>query len=384
MIYLDNAATTFPKPLEVYDAVDCCQRNYAVNVGRGAYPLATNAAKMVDETRSLLAVLVHADDPSMIVFTPSATIAANEIVMGLKWDDYKNVYVSPFEHNAIARPLQRICAMNNIRIRLLPFNSNTQQWDEEETARMFSMYPPDYVFVNHVSNVTGLILPIEQIATVAKRCGASAVIADASQSLGVVDINMRESEIDYIIFAGHKNLYASFGIGGFISKNIGLMPVISGGTGSDSLNLSMSNSFPVGFEAGSPNIIAISSLNASLKWLNRIGEQELFKRKNHLMGLLIQGLESNNKISLYLPKDRGAHTSVLSLNVDGYLPYEVGTILGEDFDIAARAGFHCAPFVHKLLGTEDTMGTVRLSPGYFNTEADIETAVRAIGEISEE
>ena len=379
MNYLDNAATTFPKPDEVLDAVDKCQRNYAVNVGRGSYPLASYAAKMVDETRALLADMVNAAGLEHVVFTASATIAANEIILGLPWDAFKTVYVSPFEHNAIARPLSRMCALNGVEMKFLPFDSKTQQWDMEETKRMFVGDPPDYVFINHISNVTGLILPIDAIAQMAKQYGAC-IVVDAAQSLGLVDINIQKTPIDYLIFAGHKNLYASWGIGGFVSNNDTLVPVLSGGTGADSLNLTMSDKTPVGFEVGSPNIIAIASLNASIQWLNTVGMDVIASKKGALMRRLIEGMRAAN-ITLYLPGDAASHTSVLSFNVEGYAASEVGTILGEDYDIATRTGFHCAPFIHRLLDTEKTLGTVRLSLGYYNSEEDVDAVVKAIAEL---
>ena len=379
MIYLDNAATTFPKPSKVLDAVDNCQRNYAVNVGRGSYPLANYATKIVDETRALLAAMVNATSPNQVVFTASATIAANEVIMGLHWDAFKTVYVSPFEHNAIARPLNRMCALKGIEMKILPFNAKTQQLDLEETDRMFAIDSPDYVFMNHISNVTGLILPIDIVSQKAKQYGAC-VVVDAAQSLGIADINIQKTQIDYLIFAGHKNLYASWGIGGFISNNDILVPTLSGGTGADSLNLIMSDKTPVGFEPGSPNIIAIASLNASIKWLNSIGIGTIADKKRKLMDRLMDGMRDTN-ITLYLPADSKAHTSVLSFNIEGYTASEIGTVLGEDYDIAVRTGFHCAPFVHRLLNTEKNMGTVRISIGFFNSEEDIDAVTKAIAEL---
>ncbi len=379
MIYLDNAATTFPKPGQVLDAVDYCQRNYAINVGRSSYPLANYAAEIVGETRNLLSAMVNAVDPDRVVFTASATIAANEVIMGLPWDEFKTIYVSPFEHNAIARPLSRMCKLHGIEIKSLPFDSKTQQWDQEETDRLFAIDPPDYIFINHISNVTGLILPIDSISQKAKKYGAC-VVVDASQSLGLVNIDIQKTNIDYLIFAGHKNLYASWGVGGFVSNSDILVPVISGGTGSDSLSLTMSDKSPIGFEPGSPNIIAISSLNASLNWLNSIGINNIADKKRKLMEQLIDGLNSA-KITMYLPSDCKAHTSVLSFNMEGYTTTEIGTILAEDYDIAVRTGFHCAPLVHKLLDTEKTMGTVRISIGFFNSEEDIAAVTKAIEEI---
>ena len=374
MIYLDNAATTFPKPEEVYQAVDYTQRNTAVNVGRGSYKVASDVMKIVYETRYLMAGLLGVDYPNNVVFTPSATIAANQIIMGLEWDEYKTVYVSPFEHNAIARPLHLMQEKYNFQIVILPFDSQSQEFDREDAELLFSQNPPDYVFVNHISNVTGAVLPIEEITELAKQYEAT-VIVDASQSAGLEPINMKKSNFDYLIFAGHKNLYASWGIGGFVSTTSSrLGSVLAGGTGSDSLNLNMSAEFPGGFEVGSPNIIAIASLNASLKWLDSIGVSAIAEKKAELVKYLIQGLKGLG-VKLYLPT---YHTSVVSFNVDGYSARDVGTILSEEYDIAVRAGYHCAPYVHDLIGSHQYEGTVRVSIGYFNTKEDIDLLLDGI------
>ena len=379
MIYLDNAATSFPKPQKVFEAVDYAQRNYAVNVGRGSYPLANYAASIVDETKALLAKLVNAKSTSDVVFTPSATLAANEIILGLPWDRYKTVYLSPFEHNAIARSLNRQCELFGLQMNLLPFSSDTQEWDQEATKHLFEQTPPDYVFISHVSNVTGLVLPVADIARLAKEYNA-VVIVDASQSLGLLALDLQRDLIDYLIFAGHKSLYSSWGIGGFVANNHLLTPVICGGTGSDSLNLSMDNHFSGSYEAGSPNTIAIASLNASLKWINEITPASIIKKKNQLMGLLLSLLEKDT-FKLYLPSSISSHTSILSLNVEDYEPSEVGIILANDYDIAVRTGYHCAPFVHDLIGTRERLGTVRISLGYFNTEEDIISVANALKDL---
>lgn len=374
MIYLDNAATTFPKPEEVYQAVDYTQRNMAVNVGRGSYKVASDAMKLVDETRYLMADLFGAENPNNVVFAPSATIAANQIIMGLEWDEYKTVYITPFEHNAIARPLHLMQEKYNFEIVLLPFDSQTQDFDREETETLFSQNPPDYVFLNHISNVTGAIVPVEAITELSKPYEAT-VIVDASQSAGLKSINMKKSNIDYVIFAGHKNLYSSWGIGGFVSaSSIRLASSLAGGTGSDSLNLNMASELPVGFEVGSANIIAISSLNASLKWLKSTGVSVIADKKAKLTERLIRELRAIG-VKLYLPT---YHTSVISFNVDGYSANDVGTILSEEYDVAVRTGYHCAPYIHDLIDSHRYGGTVRVSVGYFNTEEDIDLLLDGI------
>ncbi len=380
MIYLDNAATTFPKPDCVYDKVNTVQRTIAVNVGRGSYSAASDAMRIVDETRQLLASFVGAAGPESVVITPSATIAANEIILGLEWNSFKNVYVTPFEHNAIARPLFSKCKEHGIDIQIIPFDSQSHEPDMEELGRLFAMNPPDYVFLNHVSNVTGTIVPIERIAKASKDYGAI-VVVDGSQSIGLIPINISNIAVDYLIFAGHKNLYASWGIGGFISNsNYELKTTLSGGTGADSLNLSMPDSVPKGFEFASPNIIAIASLNASLKWLERESLEKLSHHKKKLMQRLIDGLSGCN-IQLYLPTNPANHTSVLSFNIPGYEAGEVGVILNEDFDIAVRTGYHCAPYAHHFLKTIESKGTVRASLGYFNTEEDVNALADAVKDI---
>lgn len=380
MIYLDNAATTFPKPECVYTAVDRVQRNSAVNVGRGSYSIAVEAMKTVDETRLLMMKLVNACGPERVVFTPSATLAANEIILGLQWDAYKNVYISPFEHNAIARPIEMARKRHGFSVFQIPFIKETHEPDFDKMQRMFASCPPDYVFVNQISNVTGTILPVETITEIAKEYNAI-VIVDGAQSIGLIDIDLKKAAFDYLIFAGHKNLYSSWGIGGFINNSsYSLQPILAGGTGSDSLNLDMQISTPDGFEIGSPNIIAISSLNASLKWLFQTGIKPIAVKKRVLMDRLINGLQRTSA-KLYLPANMACHTSVLSINLPDYEPNEVGAILNQDFDIAVRSGYHCAPYIHDFIGTADCHGTVRVSLSYFNTEKDIDAFVNSVSEL---
>lgn len=380
MIYLDNAATTFPKPEQVYRAVDYVQRNMAVNIGRGSYKTANEAMHIADEARYMMAGLVGVDDPKKVVFTPSATIAANEIIYGLLWDEYKIVYITPFEHNAIVRPLEYVRQRYGIKVIQLPFDQETQELDVARTKLLFSKQAPDYVFISQISNVTGSILPVHIISELAKVYGAT-IIVDGSQSVGLINIDMQRDGIDYLIFAGHKNIYASWGIGGFVSRcDDQLVPVLSGGTGSNSLNVTMGKQFPISFEPGSPNIIAIASLGAALKWLKETSIEVISQRKNKLMNFLVEGL-NDRSCRLYLPQNRNCHSSVLSFNIEGYQAGEIGSILSQDFDIAVRTGYHCAPYVHEFLGTTSFEGTVRVSIGYFNTKEDIETLLSAIDDL---
>ena len=381
MIYLDNAATTFPKPECVYAATDDAQRNLAINAGRGTYASARKAAAVIEETRSLLAKLVRADSADDVVFSPSSTIAMNQIIGGIDWSDVTNVYISPFEHNAVVRPLTLMSNRYGFAINFIPFDGETQQLDAEKMANMFAIKHPDVVFVNHVSNVTGLILSVAEIIREAKKYNAVSVI-DASQSLGMIDINIKNIGADYLVFAGHKNLYAHFGVGGFIhGGNRSLDVFLAGGTGSDSLNSSMPASIPGKFEPASPNVIAIASLNASLKWLSDTGIENIYSHKKNITEYAVERLSSLNDVKLYTPAERDSHIAVISLTHSNYAPNELAEILDADFGIAVRSGYHCAPHVHGLIGTENTMGTLRISVGFFTTTDDIDKLFSALSEL---
>ena len=238
MIYLDNAATTFPKPESVYAAMDKMNREGAVNSGRGSYKLAQSASKLISETKTKLRKLVHVDASAAVVFSPSITIAINQIVNGISFRQKAVVYVSPYEHNAVARSLYELSKRKDLIIKELPLNNNLEI-DIEKMKYLFSKEKPEAVFCTHVSNVTGYILPIEEIFKEAKKHGSVNVL-DSAQSLGLLDIRADVIDVDLIGFAGHKTLYGPFGIGGFVNASgIKLETFITGGTGSDSLNLEM-------------------------------------------------------------------------------------------------------------------------------------------------
>lgn len=380
MIYLDNAATTFPKPEKVYSVVDEVQRNFAVNAGRGNYKAAMRAASVIEDTRLKLANLVRCA-PNKIIFSPSATIALNQIIGGIDWRGKRNVYVSPFEHNAVIRPLKAIADRHEITINILPFDGKTQELDSDKMHNMFALQKPDVVFVNHVSNVTGLVLDAEHIFREAKKYAAATVL-DASQSLGLIDIDLRNIPADFTVFAGHKNLYGHFGVGGFIiNGNVELSKYLSGGTGSDSLNQNMPNETPLGFEPASPNIIAISSLGCAIDWINGIGIDEIYKCKKQLTEYTVRKFKESDRIKLYIPENPDRHISIVSFTHSEYKPAEIAEILDAELDIAVRSGYHCAPYIHELIGTVDTLGTVRVSLGFFNSKSDIDKLTDALKDL---
>lgn len=374
LVYFDNAATTYPKPSTVYERMDYVNRNLCFNAGRGTYKGAQSAAEIITETRKLMADLVKINKWEYVIFTPSATLALNAVIGGLIWDEPKNVYVTPFEHNSVLRPLNSIAKKGKARLFVLPFEKESFKFDEDAAKSLFEKYEPNYVFLTHISNVTGFILPVGEIVKLTKKFGA-VVILDAAQSLGLIEVNINELDVDIAVFAGHKNLYGPFGIGGFIVNPRSdvikfLEPAFFGGTGSESLKLNMPENIPERFEAGSHNIVAIAGLNAALKWVKE-NKEDINSKKRKLTSKLVKGLKDLN-VRLYVPENLERHLGIVSINLDGYRPEEVSYILDRKFNIATRAGYHCAAFAHEFLGTVETGGTLRISLGFFNEEEEIE------------
>lgn len=313
-----------------------------------------------------------------VVFSPSLTIAMNQIVNGLEWGNGSVIYISPYEHNAVARTIHKLASEKNILVKLLPINADTYEIDIEKMKYEFSKDKPDAVFCTHVSNVTGYILPVKEIFETAKESGAITIL-DSAQSLGLVSIDIRQLEVDIIAFAGHKTLYGPFGIGGFINiKNVPLKVYITGGTGSDSLNPEMPNGMEAKYEAASGNITAIAGLNAALEELD-VGQLANYERE--LTEYLIGKLKEVDGIKLFLPADLKRHVGIVSFIIKGMNSEDVGTILDEDFDIAVRTGYHCAPYIHEYLGDKNSVGTVRVGLGRFNTREQIDKFVEAIYEL---
>lgn len=379
MIYLDNAATTYPKSESVYQALDEANRNYAFNAGRGSYAKARIATEIIDTTKKQLKELVNASVNSSVIFTPSITIALNQILQGIDFGKGDNIYYSPYEHNAVARTLHLIKSQIDVNLLEMPINENTLEIDMEKLKYEFSVNPPRCVCCTHISNVTGYVLPIDAIFECASRYDAITVL-DTAQSLGVETVNMMKMNISFLAFAGHKSLYGPLGVGGFVdSGHVKLRQVIVGGTGSNSLVLDMPSEGPERYEYASANIVAIAGLSQAIKEIDSdklIEEEKLVKR-------LINGLSKIEGIDLYIPRT-GGHRNIVSFNLKNYKSEELGIILDDDFEIAVRTGYHCAPFIHRWLKDDKYLGTVRVGIGKFNTEEDIDALLEAIREISEE
>lgn len=378
MIYLDNAATTYPKPESVYIAMDKANRELCVNAGRGSYKTAVAASELISETKKLLRRLTHADIDSAVVFSPSITIALNQIINGLDYNKNSVVYISPYEHNAVARTIHHVSQTIGFKVKHLPVNDELEI-DIDKMKYEFSKEKPSIVICTHVSNVTGYILPIKDIFHVAKIYGAICVL-DSAQSMGLIPIDVRVMDVDIIAFAGHKTLYGPFGIGGFINvTGVKLSEFITGGTGSDSLNLEMPNHPEGRYEAASSNVVAIAGLNEALKELSI---EKNYDNERILTDYLITELGKIKKIKMLLPKNLDNHVGIVSFVISGMASEDVGTILDEDFDIAVRTGYHCAPYIHDYIGDKKNSGTVRVGLGQFNCKADIDALINALNDIA--
>lgn len=378
MVYLDNAATTYPKPVEVYEVMDKVNRTMAVNSGRGDYKMARRAGDLISETKALLRNLVHVDASTAVIFSSSITISLNQIINGIAWEKIRTVYVSPYEHNAVARPLNYISKRYDITVKQLPINKDTLEIDIDKMRYEFSKDKPEILFCTHISNVTGYILPIDEIFNESKKYGCINIL-DSAQSLGLVPVDTKIIDVDIIAFAGHKTLYGPLGIGGFINvTGIPLNEFIVGGTGSDSLNLDMPQGNEVKFEVASKNIVAIAGLNEALKMVNIEMNFQNEKKKTEY---LIERLSSIANIKLFLPANKDKHVSIVSFVHDRMKSDDIGMILDEDFDIAVRTGYHCAPYIHKYLKDEGYLGTVRVGVSRFTEKKDIDALIDALKDL---
>lgn len=372
MIYLDNAATSFPRPETVCAEMDRVNRTLSVNAGRGGYKAAREAAEIIYDTKKKLAELFHCDGKADVVLTPSVTQAFNQVLNGLDISENTVVYITVYEHNAIARTMESIRQRTGCTVCMIPIEEKTLEIDLKKTEYLFHEKHPDIVISTVISNVTGYMLPVKNLFEMAKQYYAI-TIADAAQAAGLIDIDLDEIKADIIGFAGHKTLCGPFGIGGFIiRKDVSLKCILTGGTGSNSLNLSMPQSAPGRYEAGSENIVAIAGLHAALEWLPVNQHAEHIKK---LTDYLINGLSRNSDVTVFATNQQ---LGIVSFVVEGYDSGDIGQILDDEFDIAVRTGYHCAPYIHKYLKDNSYGGTVRVGIGPFNTKEDLDALLDAI------
>jgi cysteine desulfurase family protein len=378
LIYLDNGATSFPKPEEVYAYMDFFYRNSGVNPGRSGYDLCLEAGEVVESTRKALTAFFNGQDPDRLCFSYNSTDALNLIIFGmLKPGDH--AVTTTIEHNSVLRPLYHQ-SLAGVNVDYVPFDG-AGFVDPGEIKKRFRP-TTRLVIVNHASNVIGTVQPIREIGRLCREAGIPFAI-DASQSAGKIPIDMQDQFLDVVAFTGHKSLLGPTGIGGlYVREGIEIRQTRAGGTGVRSAVRTHLEEYPYRLEYGTPNVVGIAGLSAGLKWILARGMKAIHEHETRLTRLLRDGLREIPGVTLYCVDDLSNHISVLAFNVDGMIAADVGTMLDVDHNIAARTGLHCAPLVHEQLGTDKIHGSVRFGIGPFNTEEHIQAAITAVGEIA--
>jgi cysteine desulfurase family protein len=378
VIYLDNAATSWPKPEVVYKTMDEFLRKKGGNPGRGSHSMALAARQTVDETRMLIARFINAPEINRVIFTLNCTDALNLGLKGLlKPGDH--VVTSCIGHNSLVRPLRKLERLG-VKVTWVPSSPDSGVLSPRDIEAAITK-DTKLVVVTHASNVTGVIQPIEEYGAVTLRRHLIFMV-DAAQTAGKYPIDVQASNIDLLAFSGHKGLFGPPGTGAlYIGNRVNLDSLREGGTGSYSEEEEQPAILPDRYESGTQNSVGISGLGAGLKYIREEGLEKIIAREQSLTDSLIEGLLKIPEIVLYISKDRLKQAPVISFNIKGFTPGDVGTILDQTFDIKVRTGLHCAPMMHKTIGTFP-LGTIRLSPGYFNTAEDIEITIKAIEKIS--
>jgi cysteine desulfurase family protein len=379
LIYLDNGATSYPKPEEVYVFMDQFYRKYGVNPGRSGYDLCLEAGEIVESTRKMLTRYFNGKDPNRLCFSYNATDALNLIIFGmLKEGDH--AITTTLEHNSVLRPLYHLYKFNGLEVDHIPFDSQGFV-DPDDFPKKFKKNT-ELVIINHASNVIGTVQPIKEIGRHCKERGILLAI-DASQSAGKIPIDIEELNVDVVAFTGHKSLLGPTGIGGlYVREGIEVRHTRAGGTGVRSAVRTHLEEYPYRLEYGTLNTLGVAGLNVGLKWIEKKGLKNIHDQEMKLTTMLRDGLRESKGLTLYCQDDLADHISVLTFNVNGLEAMNTGTILDVDYNIACRTGLHCAPLLHEQLGTAKIHGSVRFSIGPFNTEDEIQTAIRAVQEIA--
>ena len=376
MIYLDNAATTWPKPKEVAEAVAACIEAVPGTPGRGSHQGARQAARIAFEAREEIAALFDVDDATRIAFCGNATQALNTALFGLLQPG-DVVVTSSWEHNAVVRPLH-VLEQKGVVIRKIP---PTQEGPLDLTALEEALPGAKALVLTHASNVTGAILPLQEAAALAARHGCL-VIVDAAQTAGVEEIKASWG-LHVIAFAGHKGLLGPQGTGGlYVAPQVSVKPLIFGGTGSRSEEREQPSFYPDCLESGTLNTPGLAGLLAGVRFVRTTGMEKIRYRESELAEKLRTALRKMQGISMKGEKQGQLQTAVLSFTVEGIDSNVAALWLEEKAGIICRAGLHCAPWAHEALGTLET-GTIRLSPGYFNTDAEIEEAIKALHQLTQ-
>lgn len=373
MIYLDNASTTWPKPPQVVQAMADFLRRGCANPGRGAHIMARQADEAVLNTRELLAKLFNIPDPMRIAFMPNATLALNVAIHGVARPGFR-VVTTMMEHNSVLRPLKTLEEAGVIQLELIKPERHGKISIQSIKKAVDSS--KDLFCMTMSSNVTGAIMPV---AEAGRHCRANGVIflVDASQGAGVIPLDCESMCIDLLAFPGHKSLLGPQGTGGlYVREGIQLKPLVQGGTGSFSDRLTQPEILPDFLESGTLNVPGIIGLGKGIQFILDNGISNINARKQQYMKMLFESLEKESRVTIYSPHPE-ENSGILALDIEGLDSSEAGYLLDKKYGVCVRSGLHCSPLSHRFLNTHEK-GLVRLSPGYFNEEIDIDLAIKAI------
>lgn len=379
MIYFDNAATSFPKPEIVYDRIMEVMKEYGANPGRAGHKMALRAGRDIYETREMVSKLFNIKNPMNVIFTFNCTDSLNLGIKGiLKPGDH--VVTTSMEHNSVLRPLKHL-EKEGIEVTIVQGDSKGRidPLDIEKAIKSNTKM----IITVHVSNLTGTILPIKEIGSIAKKHGIIYLV-DGAQSAGVYDIDVEEMNIDLLAFPGHKGLLGPQGTGGlYIREGLELKELKEGGTGSVSDILYQPDVLPDKYESGTPNAPGIIGLGEGIKYILETGIDNIRKKEEELTAHFIEELQKIDGIKIYGPLNVKEQGAVVTINIRDEDSSEISYILDEEYDIYVRSGLHCAPLAHKTIGSFK-QGAIRFSFGPFNTHEEIDLGIKAIKQISKE
>lgn len=379
LIFLDNGATSFPKPEEVYTFMDHFYRNFGVNPGRSGYDLCMEAEELVEKTRDMLTKYFNGKDPNRLCFSYNSTDALNLIINGML-EEGDHAVSTTIEHNSVLRPLYHLYKYKGVEVDHIPFDRKGFV-DPDDFPKKIKKNTK-LVIVNHASNVIGTIQPVKEIGKYCKEREIPFVV-DVSQSAGKIPVDIEELNIDVIAFTGHKSLLGPTGIGGlYVREGIEIKHTKAGGTGVRSAVPTHLFEYPYRLEYGTLNTLGVAGLHAGLKWIQREGLKNIHSQEMKLVTKLRDGLKNVEGVTLYCQDDLTDHIAIFLFNIDGLEALNTETILDVDYNIACRTGLHCAPLAHKQLGTAKIHGAARFGIGPFNTEEHIKIAIEAVKEIA--
>jgi cysteine desulfurase family protein len=381
LIYLDNAATAWPKPDKVYEFAHSFYRKTGVNPGRSGFDLAIEAGNIIEDLRKRMTAFFGGDveKPERLCYSYNATDALNLVIQGLLGEG-DHVVTTNLEHNSVIRPVNHLVRDAGVEATFLAFND--KGFIEPDFVKNAIRPSTKLVIVNHGSNVLGTVQPLKEIGQICKEHGVL-FATDTAQTAGVVPINMKEMNLDIVTFTGHKSLMGFTGIGGVcVRDGVEIRQTRSGGTGVRSAYPFHLEEYPFRLEYGTPNMLGIASLWAGQDYIEAEGGVEkIHEREMKLAVRLVEEFRGLGNVIIYGCEDMENHLSTVTVNIEGMEAGDVGIMLDVDFDIATRTGLHCAPLVHEQIGTMPIHGGVRFSIGAFNTEKDVEAAIQAMAEI---